>query len=316
MTSTATTATPTSDASPGRSLSGPRVASRTPEGWEDRPYTRFGLNPLTPTIGAEVSGVRLTDVDHELRAELHRALLEWKVLCFRDQHLTSAEHGAFARQWGELEEHPFATRTRSFADRQRIDAPEVVRLEKDAMAKGRENLWHADVTWRRCPSMGAVLRAVEVPTVGGDTSWADMGAAYDGLDDETKERIDGLVAVHDWVTTFGRAMDPAMRDGLRPHFPAVEHPVVRTHPETGRKTLFVNVAFTQHIVGLDDAEGPALLDHLYRQASYPEYQCRFHWTPGSVAFWDNRATQHYALSDYFPKRRVMERVSIIGDRPY
>jgi taurine dioxygenase len=288
-----------------------------PEGWDDRPYERFALAPVAPTIGAEVSGIDLSrPLDDELRAELHRALLEWKVLFFRDQHVSRAQQAAFARQWGDLEQHPFAARTESFAAAQDDDAPDVVRLAKDERAQGRENLWHTDVTWRECPSMGAVLRAVEVPAVGGDTLFADMAAAYDGLDEAIKDRIGGLVAVHDWVTTFGRAMDPAERERLRPRFPAVEHPVVRRHPETGRRTLFVNGAFTQHIVGLPTEESAALLDLLYRQAAYPEYQCRFRWTPGAIAFWDNRATQHYAASDYFPQRRVMERVSIVGDRPF
>jgi taurine dioxygenase len=265
----------------------------------------------------EVEGVSLAaPLDDELRHELDQALLEWKVLCFRDQHLTRAQQADFARHWGELEQHPFASRTASFADHQPSEAPDVVRLEKDDMAKGRENLWHADVTWRECPSLGAVLRAIDVPAVGGDTLWADMGAAYDLLPEAVKARIDGLVAVHDWIDTFGRAMEPATRDALRPDFPAVEHPVVRTHPETGRRTIFVNAAFTQHVVGLDPDESGELLDYLYRQAAYPEYQCRIHWAPGDVVFWDNRAAQHYAASDYYPQRRVMERVSIAGDRPY
>jgi taurine dioxygenase len=302
---------------PTEKRSGPRVAARTPADWTATDYTRFTLRPVAPTIGAEVGGLSLAEpLDDELRHQLNQALLEWKVLLFRDQNLTREQQAAFGRHWGDLEQHPFAKESRAFADRQDADAPDVVRLEKDEMAKGQENLWHADVTWRVNPSMGAVLRAIEVPEVGGDTLWADMGAAYDLLPQEVKDRIDGMVAVHDWIDTFGRAMDPAKRDALRPDFPAIEHPVVRTHPETGRRTLFVNSAFTQHIVGLDPDESAELLSYLYRQAAYPEYQCRFRWTPGAVAFWDNRAAQHYASSDYFPQRRVMERVSIVGDRPY
>jgi taurine dioxygenase len=311
VTTTTTTTTTARDDVP---LSGPRVASRTPADWEDRPYTRFTLRPLSPTIGAEVEGVALAALlDDELRAELNRALLEWKVLFFRDQHLTHTEQAEFARHWGPLESHPFA-QAASFGRPE--ERPEVVRLEKGADAKGYENVWHSDVTWRTCPSLGSVLRAVEVPSVGGDTLWADMAAAYDCLPDGVTSRIDSLSAVHDWLFTFGRGMDAAAVDALRPNFPAVEHPVVRTHPETGRKTLFVNRAFTQHIVGLDRADSDELLDFLYRQASFPEYQCRFRWTPGAVAFWDNRSTQHYASSDYYPQRRVMERITIIGDRPY
>jgi taurine dioxygenase len=142
-----------------------------------------------------------------------------------------------------------------------------------------------------------------------------MAAAYDGLTAGMKEWIDSLVAVHDWITTFGLGMDEKTRTELRKDFPAVEHPVVRTHPETGRRTLYVNRAFTQHIVGLDEDESRELLNFLYLRATFPEYQCRSKWEPGDVAFWDNRSTQHYATSDYFPNRRVMERITVIGDKP-
>ena len=291
---------------------GPRQLRRTPDGWVDQPYTRFRLQPMSPTIGAVVAGVSMADaVDAELFQELNRALLEWKVLFFRDQHLTHAQHSGFAANWGALESHPFIRRT----DAQPEGTPEVVRFEKGPKMAGFENTWHSDVTWRINPSLGSILRAIELPEIGGDTLWADMGAAYDGLSDSMKERIDGLVAVHDWVNTFGRGMDPETRDSLRPDFPAVEHPVVRAHPETGRKTLYVNQAFTQHIVGLDPVESSELLAFLYNQAAFPEYQCRLTWRVGDVAFWDNRSTQHYAVSDYFPQRRVMERITIVGDRP-
>jgi taurine dioxygenase len=293
-------------------MPGPRVAARVPDGWLDLPYTRFTVTPLAPTIGGVIDGVSLADpLDDELFAELNRALLEWKVLFFRGQDITGEQHTAFARHWGPLEAHPFIRVTVDQPD----DTPQVVRFEKGPKLGGYENVWHSDVTWRECPSLGSVLRAIEVPTVGGDTLWADMAAAYDGLSDAIKERIQGLVAVHDWINTFGMAMDDTTRDDLRADFPAVEHPVVRIHPETGRKTLFVNRAFTQHIVGLPEQESAALLDILYLQASFPEHQCRFKWQPGDVAFWDNRSTQHYAASDYFPKRRVMERITVIGDRP-
>ena len=291
---------------------GPRVASRTPDGWEDRPYTRFTVSAVSPTIGAEISGVSLAEpIDAGLFAELNRALLEWKVLFFRDQHLTHAQHSAVAASWGELEVHPFIRRR---AD-QPADQPDVVRLEKGPESPGFENVWHSDVTWRECPSLGSILQAIEIPPVGGDTLFADMGAAYDLLPDDVRALIDTLTAVHDWIPTFGARMDPAVRDSLRPDFPAVEHPVVRTHPDTGRRTLYVNAAFTQHIVGMEAQESAELLRFLYRQAAIPEYQCRFRWTPGAVAFWDNRSTQHYASSDYHPQRRVMERLTIIGDRP-
>ena len=291
---------------------GPRVAPRLPDGVEQRPYGRFEVRPLSPTIGAEIGGVDLGGaVDDDLHAELRRALLEWKVLFFRDQDITRAQHRAFAERWGELEQHPFY----SYVHPDAQSAPDVVTLAKDATSGGVENEWHADITWHARPSFGAVLRAVEVPDLGGDTLWADAGAAYDGLPADVRAHIDGLRAVHDWRTSFGLAMPPEDVERLSSEFPPIEHPVVRVHPETGRRTLFVNPIFTQHVVGLDPDESEALLAVLFRQMTRPEYQCRFRWTPGAVAFWDNRATQHYASSDYWPQRRVMDRISIAGDRP-
>jgi len=286
---------------------GPRVLRRGPDTGDERPYDRFTVTPLTPLIGAEIGGVDLAaDVDGPLLAELRRAFLEWKVLFFRGQAITVEDHCRFARLWGDLEVHPFLSEG---------DVPEIVRFEKGADAKGYENIWHSDVSWREVPSMASVLRALEVPSVGGDTLWADMGAAYDGLPDDVKDRIDGLTAVHDFTQSFGRSLSAERLAEMQAQHPAVEHPVVRVHPETGRRTLYVNSVFTSHIVGLDPEESDALLALLCEQALVPEYQCRFRWSAGSVAFWDNRATQHYAVSDYWPQRRVMERATIIGERP-
>lgn len=145
--------------------------------------------------------------------------------------------------------------------------------------------------------------------------WADTGAAYDLLPADIRERIDPLVAEHDWITTFGKFMPQDKVDALRPHFPAVQHPVVRIIPETGRKVLFANIAFTQRIVGVSERESNELLTLLYRHVQRPEFQVRLRWRPNTIAFWDNRACQHYASSDYHPARRTMERISIIGDRP-
>jgi taurine dioxygenase len=293
---------------------GPRVAPRTPADWRDEPYTRFGVRPIAPTIGAEIIGLSLAaPIDDATFADLHRALLEWKVLFFRATGLTPELHEALGLRWGPLETHPFFARINQHQD---DDRPKVARFEKGPDSTGYENLWHSDVSWRVEPSLGSLLHAIEVPETGGDTLWADMGAAYDGLDDAMKARLDGLTAVHDWYDNFGRAMTPEQREALRPDFPAVEHPVVRTHPETGRRTLYVNGAFTDHIVGLPAEESAALLEFLYRQASYPEYQCRWKWSVGDLAIWDNRATQHYAVSDYWPQRRVMERITVAGDRPF
>ena len=285
---------------------GPRRLRRVTDDWEDRPYEHLQLRPLSPTIGAEVAGVDLSQVSAAQAAEIDRALLEWKVLFFANQHITPAEHRDFAARWGELEVHPFLAQGA---------VPEIVRFEKGPDQQGYENVWHSDVTWRRIPPLGSVLHCVECPPVGGDTLWADMGAAYDGLPAVVRDRIDGLVAVHDFTRTFGRGLSKDKLEKARVEYPPVEHPVVRVHPATGRRTLFVNAPFTSHIVGLDPPESDRLLETLCAQAQVPEYQCRFRWAAGSVAFWDNRATQHYAASDYAPQRRVMERVTIIGDRP-
>ncbi len=290
---------------------GPRVAARVAPGFDDRPYEGFTLHPVSPTIGAEVEGVDLDKaVDDHLFAELQRALLEYKVLFFRDQELTRDRQRAFAQRWGTLEHHPFFP----FVYPGQDDA-DVARLAKDDRYAGAENEWHADVTWRPDPSKGAVLRAVEVPPVGGDTLWADAAAAHDGLPEDLQNRIATMTAVHDWRHTFGLAMTPEEREPFEARFPPVEHPIVRVHPETGRKTLFVNRIFTTHIVGLDRAESDALLDRLTGEIARPEYQCRFRWRPGSVAWWDNRSTQHYASSDYWPQRRVMDRISVAGECP-
>jgi taurine dioxygenase len=265
------------------------------------------IDPLTTTIGAEIGGVDIADdLSDETIAAIRDALLEWKVIFFRDQHLTGPEHRDFASMWGELEVHPFLPQG---------ETPEVVRFEKGVDEKGYENVWHSDVSWREIPSLGSVLRAIEVPAVGGDTLWCDMYAAYEGLPATVRDQIDGLDAVHDFSTSFGALMEPDALAEMQQRYPAVAHPIVRTHPETGRKLLYVNAIFTTHVPGLDPAESDALLELLFAQARVPEYQCRFHWEPGSVAFWDNRSTQHYACSDYYPSVRVMERATIIGDRP-
>ena len=164
--------------------------------------------------------------------------------------------------------------------------------------------------------MGAILHAVSVPDHGGDTLFSDMYAAYDGLDQATKDEIDALQAVHDFTQTFGHTMSDEDRRRAQEQYPPVRHPVVCTHPATGKRHLYVNRPFVSHMEGLDRAASLELLDRLCRQADAPEHQCRFTWTKDAVAFWDNRAVQHYAVSDYFPAERVTERVAIAGDRPY
>ncbi|MEU9022047.1 TauD/TfdA family dioxygenase [Actinomadura sp. NPDC048394] len=263
--------------------------------------------PCSATIGAEIPDIDLSlPLDDEVLTELRRALLEYKVLFFRDQHLTGPQHAAFARHWGEPQIHPFLPKA---------DSPEVVRLAHDAESPGVENIWHSDASFTRTPPFGSILRAVQVPDIGGDTMWADMAAAYDGLPDDVRRAIDGLTATHDFTQSFGKLMSDDQLAEARKKNPPVQHPVVRTIPETGRKLIYVNRVFTAHIDGVSEADSAELLDILIDQARHPEYQVRFHWKPGSIAFWDNRVTQHYALCDYYPRPRVMERVTIIGDQP-
>ncbi|MGZ4734682.1 MAG: TauD/TfdA dioxygenase family protein [Acidimicrobiia bacterium] len=272
-------------------------------------FATLTVEPLTATIGAELDGVDLADdLSDETIAEIRRALLEWKVVFFRDQHrLGRDEHVAFGRRFGDLEVHPLTP------DDQ--DHPEVFVLPSGGERRA-PGLWHSDVTWRPEPSMGSILRSVELPPVGGDTLWADMHAAHDLLDDGMKARVADLVALHDYTRVFGAAASPDAQERMRAEHPTVEHPIVRTHPETGRKAIYVNAAFTCGIKGMDGAEARAILSKLERQAWLPDVQCRFRWQPGSVAFWDNRSTQHCVSNDFLPHRRVMERVTVVGDRPF
>ena len=277
------------------------------------PYETIAVRPLTPVIGAEIEGIDLSAGLSEAQfGEVRRALLDWKVIFFRDQDIATEHHLDFGRRFGPLEVFPFAPPKPGY--------PEVLAITHNERSRGRENTWHSDVTWREIPSLGSILRAIEVPPVGGDTLFADMYMAYEGLSDEIKARIDGRVALHDFPHIRRdfrkKGVSEAEIEAFEKTYPKVEHPVVRTHPETGRKALYVNAAFTQHIVGMEPEESSALLKRLYAQAAIPEYQCRFRWRKNSIAFWDNRACQHYAASDYFPAVRKMERVTVVGDRPF
>lgn len=271
-------------------------------------YRHFEARPLSPNIGAELHGIDLREEQSDAAiAEVRQALLDYKVVFFRDQHITRAQHIAFARRFGDLEIHPATP-----ADQ---EDPEVLRIAHGPNSRGTENNWHSDVTWRAEPSLGSILRAIEVPEIGGDTLFADMYAAYDNLDPAFKSFVEGLVAEHDIARVFAKRLGKDA-DALRAKFPVQQHPVIRTHPETGRNGVYVNIGFTERVLGLSRKQSDWVLNELYDQAKLPEYQCRFRWAPGSMAFWDNRACQHYAASDYFPQIRIMERVTIKGDRPF
>ena len=272
----------------------------------------YSINRLSPSIGAELLDIDLKKpLDQSLKDEIYQALLVYKVIFFRDQDLTIEEHLAFAKNFGELEVHPFANNDEQY--------PEVLKITHNEKSKGKENTWHSDVTWRLEPSLGSVLRMKEAPKFGGDTLFSDMYAAYEDLSDEIKEKLDGAIAIHDFVG-FRKRMEKIgvskeEIEAFNKKYPMPEHPVVRTHPDTDRKLIYVNAAFTQYIKDWDPEESLEMLRFLYSKATTPEYQCRFVWEKNSIAFWDNRSVQHYAASDYWPEVRRVERVTIIGDRP-
>jgi len=280
------------------------------------------VEPLTCAIGAELTNVDVGVASRspELLAEIRKLLVKHKVLFWRNQDITRAEHVAFARYFGDLEDHPVAGSD--------PENPGLVRIYKspDQPNDRYENAWHTDATWREKPPFGCVLRCVECPPVGGDTMWANMVLAYDKLPEHIKEQIAPLRARHSIEASFGAAMPIEKRLALKAQFPDAEHPVVRTHPDTGEKILFVN-AFTTHFtnfhnshnvrVGQDYTQGGSqLLQYLINQAAIPEYQVRWRWQPNSMAMWDNRSTQHYAVMDYPPCHRKMERAGIIGEATY
>ena len=283
---------------------------------------KIKVEQLTCAIGAQLSNVDLGDAsrDEGLFTEIRELLVQHKVLFLRDQTITRAEHVAFARRFGDLEDHPVAGSD--------PENPGLVRIYKspDQPNDRYENAWHTDATWREKPPFGCVLRCVECPPVGGDTMWANMVLAYERLPEHVKTQIAKLRARHSIEASFGAAMPIEKRLALKAQFPDAEHPVVRTHPDTGEKILFVN-AFTTHFTNYHTAEhvrfgqdyspgASQLLNYLISQAFVPEYQVRWRWQPNSIAIWDNRSTQHYAVMDYPPCHRKMERAGIMGDKTF
>ncbi|MFZ5789101.1 MAG: taurine dioxygenase [Pseudomonadota bacterium] len=274
----------------------------------------FTVTPLSRTIGASVEGVDLArPLDPRTRDLIEQALLAHKVLFFEDQHLTAPQQRDFAARFGKLHIHPIYPQVE--------DVPEILVLDTHADNLPDNDNWHTDVTFIETPPLGAVLYAKQLPPLGGDTVWSSGTAAYEALSPAFRAFLDGLTATHDFEKAFPRARyattpdDEAKWIRARATHRPVTHPVVRTHPVTGRKSLFVNEGFTTRINELTPVESDLVLRHLFALIAKPEFTIRYRWKPNAVAMWDNRCTQHYALADYLPHRRIMHRATILGDRP-
>jgi alpha-ketoglutarate-dependent taurine dioxygenase len=262
------------------------------------------IAPLSGTIGAEIRNVDLHQpLDTLTVSSIRQALLDYKVIFFPGQHLSPAEHKEFATYFGEI-----------------TNAHPVVPGIEERREYEIGNKWHTDVTFMETPPLGSILNALVIPDAGGDTLWADTQAAYEGLSQPIKDLVDNLTAVHDGTGQFGKLLELVGKgewDGKEfTELTPTEHPVVRTHPETGRRSLFVNPGFTVKIKGLTGKESDALLQFLYAHMATPEYVVRYRWEAGDLGFWDNRSTMHYAITDYGNAHRVIQRVTIKGDKPF
>lgn len=271
-------------------------------------YETIQLDKLTPIIGAEISGVDLgKPVPNHQMMEIHRALAENCVIFFRDQHMTPDQHLAFGRNFGQLHIHPAAP--------SHPDHPElmIIRADKNSTRANGEG-WHSDVSCDEYPPMGSILYIKQCPPRGGDTLFSSMYAAYEALSDRMKTYLEGLTALHDGEESYrGTYKNLGVED--KPVYPKAEHPVIRTHPVTGRKALYVNRGFTKRILGIPRDESAAILNYLWDLAEDPLFQCRFRWSENAVAFWDNRCVQHRAMWDYWPHTRSGFRVTVTGDKP-
>ncbi len=276
---------------------------------ESEGYRHMEVRKVTPVIGAEIHGVDLSrNLPDRVVEELHRAFTENLVIFFRDQTLTPEQQIAFGRLFGELHTHPAAPGLG--------DYPEIMIIAADENSvRANGEAWHTDVSCEEEPPLGSILYIKESPPAGGDTLFASMYAAYEALSPRMKTYLDGLTATHDGEHVY-RGLYAHQNVEDKPSYPKAHHPVIRTHPVSGQKSLYVNYAFTTAIDGIPHEESDALLRFLVRHATHPAFQCRLRWQPGSIAFWDNRCTQHHAIWDYWPHRRYGNRVTIKGDRPY
>ena len=276
--------------------------------------TTLDLVPLTATIGAEIRGVDLATApdDAEVMTRIERALHDHLVIFFREQRLTPDQQIRFAGWFGPFEHHAFA--------KPHPDHPEMTVLDQITPETDGANSWHSDSSFMEQPALGSVLAAVQLPPLGGDTCWASMYAAFDALSPRMQTMLDGLTALHDIVMPLenaiagGHSVSGDLAE-IRRAWPPMEHPVVRHHPVTGRRALYVNSNFTTRILGIAKAESDVVLPFLLQHVQRPDFQVRFRWAPGSVAFWDNRVTQHFAVPDYTGHRRIMHRVTLTGERP-
>lgn len=273
----------------------------------------FTIKPVSAALGAELHGIDLAqDLSTEIYSEIRQLLVAHQVIFFRDQDISPAQHKALAESFGPLQTHPAYDTVEGY--------PEITILESTAENPSKIEAWHTDMTFRQHPPLGTVLRSRICPPTGGDTLWASMTAAFDGLSQPMQDFLSGLGAEHDFSHGFKESLDePGGRERLAQAVadnPPVQHPVIRTHPDSGKKVIFVNSLFTTHIIGLGKKESEALLNFLFQHITTPEYSCRFHWEPNSIAIWDNRSTQHKPINDYFPAHRRLERITIDGDTPY
>ena len=275
------------------------------------------IEPSGAALGAYVDNIDLRAPLSEAQvAELRAALIEHKVLFFRDQDISHDDHVRFGKYFGDLEGHPVTQHLDGYPEILRIRNGEYAYLNEFTIPFIRPvNKWHADVTFRDAPSFAGVLRAREIPPRGGDTLFTDTEAVFADLAAPMQQRLEGLTATHDILKSYGWKLNPEEQAALHAKHPPRSHPVVRVHPESGRKSIFVNHGFTTHIDGIDSKESEDILALLFDRIRVPEYQVRFKWTPNSIVFWDNRSTQHYPLADYYPHDREVERVTISGDVP-
>jgi taurine dioxygenase len=276
-------------------------------------YNRIKLRPISGSLGTEIHGVNLAeDLDDEIFAEIKQALLEYLVIFFRNQKITPDQQIAFGRRFGDLHIHPFIPNLPGHK--------EIIRLwaksgDEDNLRLA--NAWHPDLSYTNDPPLAAILRAVQVPSRGGDTMWVNLYKAYDTLSDRMKEIIQDMTAVHDVTKTY-RRQELQSKGGAERYWntfqkaPPVEQSLVKVHPETGKKLLYISQLTTTHIVGLHPPESDAMLDMFFKHLDWKELQCRFYWEKDSVAMWDNRCTVHYAVRDY-TEVREMHRVTVLGD---